>query len=111
METKNKPIVFHEQLLTSEFNFQPFIKSFSQIIDKDTPDVDFGFREETLQSLALDVDDMEEFHAIGEKQESMDAAFGIADYDATSCKISNQRIQLIELKLDCRSFNSLYPVS
>lgn len=107
METNNRALVFHEGVVSSDSRLAKYIRPFSKIIEKDTPGSTFGFNDKMLNALALDIDDMETDLAFGEKQETMDIAFGVADYDSTSGKLSNHRILLTELKLDCKSFRSI----
>lgn len=82
---------------------QPFIRFF----ENDYKGKTFGIREELLDAACLDLDKLETATSGDRNHETMDLAAGIADFDETERKKSNLRLLLVELKLDCISFNSL----
>ena len=110
MTSNNYPYVYLEPINPcdtlalrniSDTQVREFCKTFESVIYKDSPGQSFGFNREFLAMLCIDMDYV--VVALGGNQShSMDTLMSVGNYDAVTCKYSNQRWVMVELKLNSK---------
>lgn len=96
--------VYCEDVITSCSINVKYRFSFNEIVRKDTPSKNIGFRDRIGNMLCLDVDKIEA-DAKGDSDSTMDLVVGVADFDDVLQKFSLKVLLPIELKLNCSAFN------
>lgn len=81
------------------------IKSFADIVDKDSPGKTFGFSDDILSMRCVDMDCVEKLIFEAKQDETMDCMVGIGLFSIERREIIKRRMLLVELKMNSRRHN------